>query len=188
MPNRRTLKHAPTFRRFSAMPKGPEWLHLRRDPAEVGGPGAPPPGFVVGQTSADEWIFYWAMAKVTGTPKDPRMPPFFGGDDWIYQKAVDGGRKKGGAVLDFYYTGSTPPIGIRIQTERYHIFTTGRKQAYDALQKQEVSQNYVVVDVFSQDYLADPSGNTACKIAAQAIKGEGRVDVLGTGRGMRVRP
>ena len=37
-----------------------------------GGPGDPPPGFVVGQTSATEWVIYWAMSKVFGQPDDPR--------------------------------------------------------------------------------------------------------------------
>lgn len=170
------------------MPKGPAHLRLRADPRVITGPGEPPQGFVVGQTSKDEWMYYWGMAKKTGTPKDPRVPPFTGGETWVYQKPFEGGRRKGGAVIDFIYTGGFPYVAIRIVTERYHIFTDAQQIAIDAIQKERLSSEYIVIDSYSQDWLWDETGEAVCADVARAIKGEQpRVDVFATHRGARIR-
>jgi hypothetical protein len=82
---------------------GPRTLRLQSDPVAVGGPGEPPEGFVTAHQSALEWDVYWGFARVTRSPRDPRKPPFVGGDTWSYQKAVDATKQ----MQDFFLKSST---------------------------------------------------------------------------------
>jgi hypothetical protein len=167
---------------------GPRVLRLQARPIEKGGPGEPPEGFITAHTSKDEWIIYWALAKVTKDPRDPRIPPFTGGANWEYQKAIDGGRIVGGQVVDFVYVQpDSKTLGLRIQTEHWHIMTTAAKQQQDFLLK--VSQRAVdqIVDIFSQDYLGDASGKAACAVVADAIKGNQSYSPIFSGAAQRIR-
>lgn len=147
----------------------------------IGGYGDPPNGFLNGQNSLTEWIFYWAMAKVYNNPKgnDVRLPPFYGGwPDWGYQVAELGGfvRAPGSAVIDFIVYQGRTIIGIRIQTERFHIFTDSRRQAYDQLQQASLERNgLTVIDIYDTELLGDPSGQKAVIAAKRAI---GRLEKL----------
>ena len=153
-------------------PYGPSYLRSITKETYISGPGEPPELFLGGQNSATEWIAYWALAKVFDDPKDPRKPPYFGGRDWGYQIDRLGGyvRAVGSAVIDFVvYLGHTM-LGIRIQTERFHIFTASRQQGYDMLQRAELERSGMqVVDVYDTDLLGDPSGAKAVIAMKRAI-------------------
>lgn len=182
------LKQLKPLRRPPVRLTGPRHLALQSKPLPVGGPGEPPEGFVTAHTSRDEWIIYWALAKVLRDPPDPRQPPFIGGVLWEYQKTVDGGRVVGGQVVDFVYLhpkGKT--IGLRIQTERYHIMTDAAKQMSDFFLKSSQRAIDQIVDIYSQDYLGDPSGKAACVVVANALKGIQSYSPILSGGSQRVR-
>ena len=158
------------LRTETRIPKGPKLFH--QDPKHLGGPGKPPPHFVVGQTSASEWNFYWALAKVYGNPPDPRQPPFYGGfPDWGYQVSAAGPyrRSPGSAVVDFVVYTARETIGIRLQTIRFHYVTDAEKQAFDALQRFTLEAHMRVVDVQEEDVLGDETGAKYIVTAKRAI-------------------
>lgn len=163
----------PTLRHKAEKPTGPRFVP--KDDVLISGYGDPPPGFLNGQNSLTEWIFYWAMAKVFGNPRgsDVRLAPFYGGwPDWGYQVAELGGhtRALGSAVVDFVVYQGLTIIGIRIQTERFHIFTESRKQVYDEIQRAQLEGNGLrVVDIYDTELLGDPSGQKAIIAAKRAI-------------------
>lgn len=160
----------PDLRAPAPRPTGP--LFLPKGETIIGGYGEPPPGFVTGQTSLTEWIFYWSLAKVFKDPKDPRVPPYYGGRDWGYQIAKLGGfvRAVGSTVIDFVVYQGPTVIGIRIQTEHFHIFTSSRKHSYDMLQRAQIENAGIrVVDVYDTELLGDPSGQKAVIAAKRAI-------------------
>ena len=160
----------PVMRRFAAMPRGPR---LYTAPAEKRtGPGKSPPGFVTATTSEEEWWVYWALAKAFNDPEDPREPPYTGGrrGTWSYQSPFFGGRQQlMGAVVDFIANGDVGAVGIRVQTERYHLFAGVRKHALDQLQRERLGARIDIVDIYSQDFIEDPSGATLIKIIKQAL-------------------
>lgn len=166
----------PTLRSIPILPKGPNWL--RKKPTRVTGPGDPPPGFVYSHNSATEWYVYWGLWRVFHEQGDPRMPPFWGSPTgkWTYQVAVLGGRHtKGGAVLDFVVNGGRAghqSIGIRVQTEHFHVFVDSVKKAFDRLQLISVSQSMKVVDIFEQDFISDHSGEAVCNLLARILNGQ----------------
>lgn len=165
----------PKLRTPAKSPLGPRFIP--RIEEVITGPGDPPPGFLTGQNSVTEWLAYWSLAKIFENPKDPRIPPFYGGfPDWGYQVAELGGyvRALGSAVVDFVvYQGATI-IGIRIQTERFHVFASARQQAYDALQRANLESNGMrVIDIYDDQLLGDPSGQKAVIAMKEAI---GRIE------------
>jgi hypothetical protein len=141
----------------------------------VSGPGEPPPGFLTGQNSVTEWVCYWALAKIFTNPHgdDVRNPPFYGGfPDWEYQSSELGGytRALGSAVVDFVVHQGGTHIGIRIQTERFHIFAQSRTHAYDALQRAQLESNGLhIIDIYDTQLLGDPSGQKAVIAMKQAL-------------------
>jgi hypothetical protein len=147
----------------------------------IGGPGEPPIDFRTAHNSKDEWDFYWAMSRVvpSKTPRDPRQPPYLGGEEWQYQVpesptelGLGVGRVPGGSVSDFvYFGGNETAIVIRIQTERYHVFTNSMTQMRDMFIKEHLRGIEKIIDVYSSDWIADESGSAVCKIAALAIQG-----------------
>ncbi len=175
------------LRRPPVSSRGPR---VFRKPAQhFGGPGEPPPGFVTATTSKDEWKIYWALMRILDPERDPRQPPFFGGKDWAYQSSELGTftRSLGSAVVDFLITLSYPFIVLRIQTPRYHILTDSRKQAYDALQLSQLSNKFLVVDIYSQDFLADESGAAAIVVVKEALGLIRRRNPLTSGTGYLTR-
>lgn len=176
------------LRRPPVRPTGPRIYHLQKKPElEFAGPGEPPDGFVTAHTSKTEWWIYWAIAKVLNDPVDPRRPPFVGGQDWSYQKAEEGGRIRGGQVLDFVVYAGNRAIGIRVETERYHIFTSAHNQAHDFYLKTHSAAVDRIVNVYDQDFMGDPTGRAACVVISEALKGEERGHPVQFGRGRRVR-
>lgn len=152
--------------RKTATPSGPKWLGLERDPIYVGGPGEPPEHFLLrGNVSKDEWPPYWGFTKILGA-EGPA-----GG--WYYQKSEMGGRHlPGGSVLDFSIEDRYPKIAVRVQTERFHIGVGSAKRAYDYEQKIFLSQQgFVVHDIFSYQYLHDPSGQACIRLLWGILNG-----------------
>jgi hypothetical protein len=182
------LKQLKPLRRPALRLTGPRHLGLQADPEEKGGPGEPPEGFVTAHTSRTEWWVYWGLAKVLKDPRDPRQPPYVGGTQWVYQKAVDGGRVVGGQVVDFIYLGPKgKTIGIRVQTERYHIMTDAATQMADFFLKSSQRAVTQIVDIFDQHFLADPSGKAVCVVVANALKGIQTYSPIFSGTSQRIR-
>lgn len=181
----------PPIRPFTIRPIGPRALHLGSKPRNIsGGPGDPPMGFVGPHTSATEWIIYWALAKIFHDPVDPRKPPFIGSRNgvWTYQTEESGGRNTPGAsVTDFVVTFNGKTIGIRLETERWHIYQTATVQMRDFYLRTHVRANDNVVSIYDQDFIGDPTGHAACVVVANAIKGDVLGSPQGSGTGRRIR-
>lgn len=181
LPNRvrKNNSRPPSSRRFNVRNFGPRFLQLDKRARLEGGPGEPPPGFLSFTTSKDEWYVYWGMAKVFNDPPYPRKPPYTGGVRWRYQKAIDGGRRvSGGAVVDFVVgddlTGERlyrERIGIRVQTERFHVYALQRIKAYDLNQAFQLSKQMRVIDLYSQDFIKDPTGNAIVRLLHDTLAG-----------------
>lgn len=165
-----TPPRLPTLPGPPKAPRGPRFVPPHEE--VIGGPGEPPPGFLTGQNSLTEWYAYFALAKVFNDPPDPRIPPYFGGKDWGYQIARLGGfvRSLGSAVVDFVVYQDATVLGIRIQTERFHIFADSRRHAYDAIQRADLEANgLTVIDIYDDELLGDPSGQKAVVAMKRAV-------------------
>ena len=154
------------------------------------GPGEAPPGFILPTTSQTEWVGYWALATVFDNPRDPRVGPFEGGfPDWAYQQYALGGRSvTGGAVVDFVvqYTPRGRPVGIRLQTEYFHLFAPEERQNYDLMQTAALAAEMEIVDVFDYDLLRDKDGSGAVIAMKRAVGLLQRPDPLSAGTAERV--
>jgi len=176
--------------RQAVRPTGPRLYGLGTAPRRVGGPGEPPPGFVGATTSKSEWFVYWALAVVFNDPPADRLrtPPYYGGKDWGYQVAVDGGRRsKGGSVPDFFVYLPSDILILRLSTERFHYFAGPVKQAYDEFQRGGLERLGSVVDIYEQDILRGANGSGAVKAVKKAVGGQEKVNLVRSGLGRRVR-
>jgi hypothetical protein len=171
----RGLASPPRLPRLKGPPKAPTGSRfVPKIAVTLTGYGEPPPGFITGQNSLTEWIFYWSLFKIFGqTTDDPRQPPFYGLSPYFeYQSAQLGGftRALGSAVVDFVIFHGGTVLGVRIQTERFHLFTSSRQQASDALQLANLEANGLrVIDVYDTELLGDPTGAKAIIAAKRAI-------------------
>lgn len=188
----RDLPKPPKLRRPPARPYGP--IALRQKETFVSGPGDAPTDFIGGQNSETEWVCYWGLAKMFDNPKDPRMPPFTGGyPDWEYQSPQLGLfiRAPGSTVVDFLVHYGGTHVGLRIQTERFHLFTDSQKIASDIRQRAELMRFIDIIDVYDQDLLGDPTGAKAIialKSALALIEPPNRALTKTAIRGSRLRP
>lgn len=179
---------------FSVAPRGPKRLHLGQHPVYMdAGPGEPPEGFVGAHTSREEWWVYWAIAKHLNDPKDPRVPPFTGSrvGNWNYQAlegAGAGGRIPGGSVTDYQVKTPTGWIGIRLDTERWHIFAGPNQQLKDLFIKTHTKSVQQTVTIFSQDFIEDESGEAVMKVVALALRGIEYPNPIRFGTARRTRP
>jgi hypothetical protein len=109
--------------------------------------------------------------RVLDPDRDPRIGPYFGGELWDYQSAELGGftRALGSAVVDFVYKLSHPPLMVRIQTYRWHLAAPAGKQALDNAQLAALARNFDVVDVYSEDYIGDPTGEAAIVLLKETL-------------------
>lgn len=164
------ITKVPRLRANVVRPRGPRAVNVREQ--IIGGYGDPPPGFIGGQNSITEWIVYWALAKIFDSPKNPRIPPFLGGEGWSYQVAKGGKFRRaiGSAVVDFVVYYGRTAVALRIQTEYFHTFTDSRKQATDLMQRVNLTGNDLqVIDVYDTALLGDPSGAKAIVAIKRAI-------------------
>lgn len=178
------LEHLPGLKginRVQSIPKPPrpplrftgiKELRLQKAPDIIGGPGEPPEGFVTAHTSKTEWVWYWGSAKVLKDPKDPRKPPYTGGANWQYQKAIDGGRVVGGQVVDFIYIlDGRHTLGVRIQTEHFHIYVDAEKLMADFFLKEDQRAVDQIIDAYDYEWLWDKTGRAVCAAVSNAIRG-----------------
>lgn len=172
-------------------PRGPKIYHRGEHPRLGAEPFLhPPDGFITAHTSLDEWMFYLALAFETGYPQDPFQGPFIGGPPvWVYQKAEEGGRVPGGSVSDFVILDwqGQANIGVRIETERFHIWTDAAQQKKDLYINTHLRRINKIVRVFSEHYIDDPSGGKVCALAALALQGRERANPIAFGTAARVR-
>lgn len=148
---------------------GPKELGLRFTDNLAGGPetfvNANPQLFHTGTTSRDEGYFYWAELKLLG-PEGPE-----GG--WYYQS---GHANPNAAVIDFRVVrgGGLPDLAIRIQSQYRHLGGGAEKQATDAEQVYQIDSvnQFQVVDVWSEWYMGDKSGQTVLAVARTANEGD----------------
>lgn len=171
------LRNPPSIRTFSQLPRGPRlYKYSVLEKTDVyGGYGPMPPGFGGPTVSFTEWIVYWALWKVMGETGDPRKsgPPFIGSPpDWTYQQPFIGGRAEpGGAVVDFivWRTMTGRPLGIRIQTEHFHLFTSNAKQVSDMMQRQKLMDQIDLVDLYDYQITNDATGQAAIIAVKNAL-------------------
>jgi hypothetical protein len=153
----------------------------------TGGPGEPPEGFVGVWTSLTEWYVYWALFKITDPSADPRQPPFVGNEHFIYQKQEEGGRVPGGSVTDFALSTPTGWIGLRVETERFHIWTTAEVQMKDFGIKTHLDSMERVISIWDQHFIGDESGQEVIRVCKLAMKGVELPSPIKWGTAERVR-
>ena len=168
-------------------PTGPASLKLGQYAIYVGGPGIPPDGFVGVWTSKTEWYVYWALCRLTEPGKDPRKPPFDGGRFFQYQKIESGGRVPGGSVTDFAIATPTGWIGLRVETERWHVWTTADQQMKDLSITTHLKAMQRVVRVWDQYFIGDESGQEVMRVVSLALKGIEMPNPIKWGTAQRVR-
>jgi hypothetical protein len=169
----------------------------QKEVVHIGGPGVPPPGFVGGQNSASEWVWYWASFKATSPNLDPRLsgPPFYGNDVFGYQKAELGShtRALGSAVADFLYRLGSTLLIVRLQSAFFHLMAPAAKQALDSIQlvnllgMQAGANTVDVVDIYEQSFLGDETGQAAVILCKETLGLIRHVDPLSAGVARVVR-
>lgn len=194
MPKPGKLPRPPRLRNKAPVaPRGPKIYHRGEAPIPGASPFMnPPEGFLTSpHVSATEWMVYLALALETGRPEDPFQPPFIGGPPlWVYQKAEEGGRVPGGSVSDFVVLNfnGTAQINIRVETERFHIWTDAAQQKKDLYINAHLRSVNKVVRLFDQHFIDDPTGEKVCKAVALALKGIEMPNPIYFGTAARVRP
>ena len=94
-------------------------------------------------------------------------------------------RALGSAVVDFVvYQGDTA-LAIRLQTEHFHVFTDSRKQASDMMQRVNLSDEFIVIDVYDEELLGDPSGQKAVLAVKRHLGRLERINPVLSGKAMR---
>lgn len=187
---RRDLVRPPRLRTITAVPRGPRMYALKE--GHYKGPlTEPPPGFVSATTSASEWVLYWAMFKALDIPADPRMPPFMGYPPiFYYQSEQFGGRQMaGGAVVDYVIQGgakTSQNIGIRLVTERFHIYNGEDVHWHDTNQLWRLSERMRIIDIYDQDFLPDKTGAAAVALIKDGIAGRTTPNPMTDGTTQRV--
>jgi hypothetical protein len=194
LPKMGTMPRPPRLRqKIPTAPKGPQIYHRGQDPILGFSPFTNPPlGFLDDpHVSATEWMCYLALAFHTGQPKDPWKPPFVGAPPyWVYQKAEEGGRVPGGSVSDFVILDNKgiADIGIRVETERWHIWTTAQQQAKDLYINQHLKTVSRIMRVWDQHFIGDPTGESVMRVMALALRGIELPSPIALGTAQRIRP
>lgn len=79
-------------------------------------------------------------------------------------------------------------MGLRIQTERYHVFADASKKASDFFLKTHTQALDLVIDLFDQYSIGDPSGRATVAQVSRALKGYQEPSPIAFGIGQQVRP
>ncbi len=147
---------------------GPKYLK-KYALATIGGDWCVPwPTFVGAHTSLSEQMIFKALARVLGDPANPEKPPYVGGVNWTYQDPLQGGRLTvGGQVCDFLVNHNNTEICIRLQSERYHVFADIAKRMDELFEKTHPTA--FVIDIYEEDFVADCTGEAACRVVADAL-------------------
>lgn len=139
---------------------------------QYGGPEPIPPGFVTPTTSKTEWYPYWALATIYGMRNSGRDAPFLGdGVNFLYQADAMGGRNQGGAVVDYVILRprSGRILGIRLQTERFHLEAPVMKRVSDEIQRASLEASMDVVDIYEYVFIGDKSGQAVMQTIKYAL-------------------
>ena len=93
----------------------------------------------------------------------------------------------GGSVVDFVVHQGVGTLGIRIQTERFHIFADVAEQMRDFAVKIHLQALDKVIDVFDQWSISDRTGEATVKQIRRAIQGIQEEDPIRFGTAQRKR-
>ncbi len=185
------MKSVPTFRVPTQISEGPRRYGYGKDGDVANGPGEPPPGFLQATNSVYEWYIYWAMNPALSIGLDMRLtgPPYTGVPSFFsYQVPMQGGRASAlGAVPDFVIerTRSGQPVILRLVSEYFHVFTSNAKQISDAFQKQRLSGEVAVIDIYDFTFTGDPTGAAAVQVVKSAAGLIEMPDMLRSGTARR---
>lgn len=176
----------PSIRKKAARPTG--LRIIPKGETQISGPGEMPTDFLSGKNSKSEWPPYWGFARIFKNPRDPRVGPFLGGmPDWAYQDqqpTLFG--VSGSTNIDFVIYQGLTIIGVRIQSERYHLDVGDEKHAYDEQQKSALeAQGITVFDLYEDEYLNDPDGQKTIIACKRAIGRLSSLNPLTSGTALR---
>ena len=182
-------------RRSPVRTTGPKSLPFGKAAVITTGPGEPPAGWsgaFPGGASRDEWVVYWALWKVLRCKGDPRTPPYagctVGNKSFKYQQDVGGGRlTRGGQVVDYEVSFNLRTIAVRLMTERWHAAAKREQQIRDIRGKIALARYGRVCDLWTQNFLDDPTGEAVCENVAACLKDREPPDPFTWGF-KRVRP
>jgi len=93
----------------------------------------------------------------------------------------------GGSVVDFVVHQGTSTMGIRIQTERFHVFADAATQMKDLSTKIHVKALDKIIDIYDQWSIADRTGEATIKQVKRALQGIQEQDPLRFGTAQRKR-
>jgi hypothetical protein len=179
---------------FASMPQGPE-LYQQRKNNVSDFPGEPPDGFLdpTIHGSRSEWPIYAALWKYfDDQPDDGYLrPPFLGSPTgiWIYQSWQLGGRSTtGGAVADFEILSGRQgqSLILRIQSDRFHLTAGPRIVSGDDLQRERLSGDHRIVDLYETDFL-HLRGSNLVRYIADVLAGRQIVNPISAGSYYRPR-
>lgn len=154
------------------------------------GPGPIPEGYDGPTVSVDEWIFYWASNEVLTPEQDARVGPWNGDKNgvlWSYQLPYHATGAIGGAVIDFVYYLADEQVGVRIQSQQFHVFADQAVKAYDFLQLTNLEKRFRVEDVYSQDYIEDTTGQAAIIQLKKVLAGGESTNPISAGTAITTR-
>ena len=143
---------------------------------------------------SDEAAYQRWLLKVGGTGTRPEFACFAAlerlglraaesdppGTDFRYQVGVNGGRQRGGAIIDLLVESVSPAIAIRVQGEFFHFVDDPSRES-DILQKRMIeSLGFTVVDILAQDTLSRQRVDEVVSMALLGIELDttGRVGVF----------
>ena len=177
------------IRYFTVKPQGPKIYQLGKNPELDSDWFSPPAAFLDPKYhgSKDEWRYYRALMLILDPGRNPRQPPYTGGKHWVYQKSVEGGRIPGGQVVDFVVDQGNRMLGLRIQTERYHVMAGPDKIAFDFYLKQNAKGIDLIIDLYTQYSEADKSGRATMAQVKNALKGNQEPNPGPFGTALQVR-
>jgi hypothetical protein len=157
---------------------------LGKKPIRMGiGPGEPPNGFVLPGTSRPEWILYWALWQVLHEEGDVRQPPFYGGQKFRYQVAINGGRRSmGGNITDFVVDWAGRSVALWLQGDRQHLEAGPERNAIDLDLMMNNSQYMDVRAIYEINLIADPTGEQACRTTVETLGGRRFANPAKTGQ------
>lgn len=167
-------------RKSVVFPTGPKHLRLSKRPSkgETTTWTVPPEGFLTAHNSVDEWMVYLALAIQLKDPPNPFKGPFVGGIKWVYQKGAAAtpfgratfDRAPGSSVSDFAIAEGAGWLVLRLQTERFHVFASALIQEKDTQININLRGVTEVIDLFSQRFIHDTTGEAVSRDVAMALK------------------
>lgn len=138
-------------------------------PVILGGPGDPPPGFLNGNNSPEEWDVWWALWKITGTKPGEGV--------WLYQGLVTLASGQFASIKPDFIVLQQPPLVIRVQSDRYHLLVNSVRIAIDHLQRTElIARGYRVIDIYPQHWRRDKTGRAVLAIVRDALNHRQRIN------------